>query len=63
MLLKAGIIIAIMANLGFPSALITVFPIMQSAKKGTPYKTGIKNSLAGFIMFPLAPKSNKTSSE
>ncbi len=30
------VIMAIMANLGFPSALITVLPIMHNARKGTP---------------------------
>ena len=32
-------IMATMANLGFPSARITLFPIIHRPKKGTPYKT------------------------
>ena len=32
----AGIIIAYIANFGFPSALIVGFPIIAKAKKGTP---------------------------
>ena len=59
-LLKAGIIMAIIANLGFPSALITVLPIIQSAKKGTPYNTTLKYSVAGSKIAPLAP-NNKSS--
>ena len=38
----AGKIIAYIANLGFPSALITGLPIMAKAKNGTPYKTTLK---------------------
>jgi hypothetical protein len=32
---KSGIIIATIANLAFPSALMMLLPIIQSAKKGT----------------------------
>ena len=56
------IIMAIMANLALPSARIILFPIMQSAKKGTEIIIGKKNALAGSIIAPLAPKSNNISS-
>lgn len=61
MLKKAGTIIAIIANFGFPSARIILFPIMQSARKGTDKIIGAKNSVAGWIIAPLAPKSNNIS--
>ena len=56
-LTKAGIIMATIANLALPSARITLLPIMQSAKNGTLIIMGIKNSLAGSTIAPLAPKS------
>ena len=56
----AGKIIAYIANLGFPSALITGLPIMANAKKGTPNNTTLKYSVAGSKIAPLAP-NNKSS--
>ena len=61
MFTKAGIIMANMANFAFPSALIILFPIIQSAKKGTEKIMGKKNAVAGAIIAPFAPNSNSIS--
>jgi hypothetical protein len=44
---------ATIANLALPSALIILFPIIQSARKGT---ETIMGENTGFIMGPFAPK-------
>jgi hypothetical protein len=53
MFTKAGIIMANIANLALPSALMILFPIIHNARRGTENMIGKKNSTR-FMMEPLA---------